>query len=48
MTVNFQHLANSIWAVADLLRGPYRPPQNERVVLPVAVLRRFDAGLKPF
>jgi len=41
----FQQLANFIWSVADLLRGPYRPPQYERVMLPLTVLRRFDAVL---
>lgn len=44
---NFQALANFIWSVADLLRGPYRPPQYERVMLPLTVLRRFDAVLAP-
>ena len=44
---NFQRLANFIWSVADLLRGPYRPPQFERVMLPLTVLRRFDAVLAP-
>jgi hypothetical protein len=39
---NFQQLANFIWSVADLLRGPYRPPQYERVMLPLTVLRRFE------
>ena len=43
----FQQLANFIWSVADLLRGPYRPPQYERVMLPLTVLRRFDAVLAP-
>ncbi len=42
---NFQSLANFIWSVADLLRGPYRPPQYERVMLPMTVLRRFDGVL---
>ena len=42
---NFQYLSNFIWSVADLLRGPYRPPQYERVMLPLTVLRRFDAVL---
>ncbi len=46
-SVNFQQLANFIWSVADLLRGPYRPPQYERVMLPLTVLRRFDAVLAP-
>ncbi|MCB1914099.1 MAG: SAM-dependent DNA methyltransferase [Rhodocyclaceae bacterium] len=47
MSANFQQLANFIWSVADLLRGPYRPPQYERVMLPLTVLRRFDAVLAP-
>ncbi len=42
---NFQQLSNFIWSVADLLRGPYRPPQYERVMLPLTVLRRFDCVL---
>jgi type I restriction enzyme M protein len=28
---NHQEHANLIWQIADLLRGPYRPPQYERV-----------------
>ncbi len=40
----FTHL---IWQIADLLRGPYRPPQYERVMLPMTVLRRFDCVLAP-
>jgi type I restriction enzyme M protein len=42
---NHQDLANLIWQIADLLRGPYRPPQYERVMLPMVVLRRFDCVL---
>ncbi|WP_419318830.1 type I restriction-modification system subunit M [Caulobacter sp. ErkDOM-E] len=38
-------LANLVWQIADLLRGPYRPPQYERVMLPLVVLRRFDCVL---
>lgn len=40
-------LENLIWQIADLLRGPYRPPQYERVMLPMTVLRRFDCVLAP-
>ena len=47
MSANFQQLANFIWSVADLLRGPYRPPQYERVMLQLTVLCRFDAVLAP-
>jgi type I restriction enzyme M protein len=42
-----QDLSNFIWQIADLLRGPYRPPQYERVMLPMTVLRRFDWVLAP-
>ena len=44
---HFPELANFLWSVADLLRGPYRPPQYERVMLPLTVLRRFDCVLAP-
>ena len=43
---DFKPLSNFIWAVADLLRGPYRPPQYERVMLPMTVLRRFYCVLE--
>lgn len=46
MTNHHDH-ANLIWQIADLLRGPYRPPQYERVMLPMIVLRRFDCVLAP-
>ncbi len=39
------YYSNFIWDIADLLRGPYRPPQYERVMLPLIVLRRFDCLL---
>lgn len=41
-----EQLSNFIWQIADLLRGPYRPPQYERVILPLTVLRRFDCLLE--
>jgi len=41
------YYSNFIWQIADLLRGPYRPPQYERVMLPLTVLRRFDCVLAP-
>ncbi|KAB8142301.1 SAM-dependent DNA methyltransferase [Chloroflexia bacterium SDU3-3] len=41
------YYVNFIWQIADLLRGPYRPPQYERVMLPLTVLRRFDCVLAP-
>lgn len=45
--MNHQEITGFIWQIAELLRGPYRPPQYERVMLPLTVLRRFDAVLKP-
>jgi len=42
---NHQDHINFIWQIADLLRGTYRPPQYERVMLPMTVLRRFDCVL---
>lgn len=45
MTTHQQHI-KFIWDIADLLRGPYRPPQYERVMLPMTVLRRFDCVLE--
>jgi type I restriction enzyme M protein len=45
MPADHNAFANLIWQIADLLRGPYRPPQYERVMLPMTVLRRFDCVL---
>jgi type I restriction enzyme M protein len=36
-----------IWNIANKLRGPYRPPQYRRVMLPMTVLRRMDCVLEP-
>lgn len=35
-----------VWTVANLLRGPYRPPQYRRVMIPLTVLRRLDCVLE--
>ena len=42
-----QELSDKIWAIANKLRGPYRPPQYRRVMLPMIVLRRLDCVLEP-
>lgn len=44
---NFGDKVNFIWSVADLLRGPYKPAQYGRVILPLTVLRRLDCVLEP-
>lgn len=41
-------LTSIIWSIAESLRGTYRPPQYRRVMLPLIVLARFDAVLKPY
>lgn len=35
-----------IWNIANLIRGPYRPPQYRRVMIPLTVLRRLDCVLE--
>jgi type I restriction enzyme M protein len=42
-----QKLADFIWSIANMLRGPYRPPQYRKVMLPLIVLRRLDCVLEP-
>ncbi|MCO6043330.1 type I restriction-modification system subunit M [Aeoliella sp. ICT_H6.2] len=43
----FSDKVNFIWSVADLLRGPYKPNQYGRIILPLTVLRRLDCVLEP-
>jgi len=42
---SFQDKVNFIWSIAELLRGPYKKEQYGDVILPMAVLRRFDCVL---
>jgi hypothetical protein len=42
-----QELINLIWSIANKLRGPYRPPQYRKVMIPLTVLRRLDCVLEP-
>jgi len=44
---NFQEKVSFIWSIAELLRGPYKKEQYGDVILPFAVLRRFDCVLEP-
>ena len=41
----FREQGDVIWNLANLLRGPYRPPQYRRVMIPLTVLRRLDCVL---
>jgi len=40
-------LANFIWSICNLLRGPYKRNEYRKVILPLTVLRRFDCLLVP-
>jgi type I restriction enzyme M protein len=42
-----QNIVGFIWNIANKLRGPYRPPQYRKVMLPLVVLRRLDLVLEP-
>ena len=44
---NHQELANFIWSICNLLRGPYKRNEYRKVILPLTVLRRFDCLLAP-
>jgi len=40
-------IANFIWTICNLLRGPYKRNEYRKVILPLTVLRRFDCILAP-
>ncbi len=40
-------LANFIWGICNLLRGPYKRNEYRKVILPLTVLRRFECLLEP-
>ncbi len=43
---SFGEKVSFIWRIAELLRGPYKPERYGDVILPMAVLRRFDCLLE--
>ncbi|PIU56588.1 MAG: hypothetical protein COS89_05820 [Deltaproteobacteria bacterium CG07_land_8_20_14_0_80_38_7] len=43
---NFHEKVNFIFSIADTLRGPYKPNQYGKVILPMTVLRRLDCVLE--
>ncbi|MDD2212637.1 MAG: class I SAM-dependent DNA methyltransferase [Clostridia bacterium] len=43
---DFGDKVNFIWKIAELLRGPYKADKYGDVILPMAVLRRFDCLLE--
>ena len=46
-TETHRQLANDIWSICNLLRGPYRRNEYRKVILPLTVLRRLDCLLSP-
>lgn len=42
-----REMANFIWSICNLLRGPYKRNEYRKVILPLTVLRRFDCILAP-
>src|SRR5690348_12746605 len=42
ISVNVAQLSAFLFNIANQLRGPYRPPQYRKVMLPMTVLRRLD------
>lgn len=43
---NFNEKVDFIWKIAQLLRGPYKPEKYGNIILPIAIIRRFDCVLK--
>jgi type I restriction enzyme M protein len=46
-TETHSQIANFIWSICNLLRGPYKRNEYRKVILPLTVLRRFDCILAP-
>src|SRR3954468_19532416 len=46
-TDTHRQIANDIWSICNLLRGPYKRNEYRKVILPLTVLRRFDCLLTP-
>ncbi len=47
MAQSHREIANFIWSICNLLRGPYKRNEYRKVILPLTVLRRFDCLLAP-
>lgn len=47
MAESHREIANFIWSLCNLLRGPFKRNEYRKVILPLTVLRRFDCLLAP-
>lgn len=45
LSTSINEIAALIWAIADKLTGVYKPHEYGEVILPLAVIRRFDCIL---
>lgn len=43
---NFTSKTATVWALADILRGAFKPAEYGRVILPFMVLRRIDCAIE--
>jgi type I restriction enzyme M protein len=46
-SINVQEKANMIWAIADIIRGTFKPHEYGRVILPMTLLKRLNDTLTP-
>lgn len=44
---SYKSISNTIWNVANLLRGAWKAHEYQDVILPFTVLKRLDAALEP-
>lgn len=44
---NFHNISNTIWNIANLLRGSWKSYEYQDVILPLTVLKRLDSVLEP-
>ena len=45
--VNVTAEVNTIWAIANRLRGPYRSDKYKDVIIPMTIIRRLECALNP-
>ncbi len=43
----YNQISNTIWNIANHLRGSFKAYEYQDVILPLTVLRRLDAALEP-
>lgn len=46
-TIDVTNEANLVWSTANALRGPYMEEEYPKVIIPMAIIRRFECCLEP-